>query len=77
MGQGTYYSVKDARTEEVIIPFSTGSLVSCDASGNYFNLWMDGFQPERHYRFQIKVVSGSGSRGHWLYHGKLWQVAYR
>jgi len=61
MGQGTYYSVKDARTEEVIIPFSTGSLVSCDASGNYFNLWMDGFQPERHYRFQIKVVSGSGS----------------
>tara|TARA_Y100000004_G_scaffold175293_1_gene214760 strand:+ start:118 stop:1308 length:1191 start_codon:yes stop_codon:yes gene_type:complete len=61
MNQGTYYSVKDARTEEVLIPFSTGSIVSCDSSGNYFNFWMNGFQPERFYRFQIKVVSGSGT----------------
>ena len=61
MGEGTYYSVKDAKTEETIIPFSTGSLVSCDSSGNYFNLWLDGFQPERFYRFEIKVVSGSGA----------------
>jgi len=60
MGQGTYYSVKDAHTEDVIIPFSTGSIVSCDSSGNYFNVWMDGFQPERFYRFEVKVVSGSG-----------------
>ncbi len=61
MNQGTYYSVKDARTEEVLIPFSTGSIVSCDSNGNYFNFWMNGFQPERFYRFQIKVVSGSGT----------------
>ena len=61
MGQGTYYSVKDAETEETIIPFSTGSIVSCDSTGNFFNLWLDGFQPERFYRFQIKVVSGSGA----------------
>jgi hypothetical protein len=61
MGQGTYYSVLDAASEDVIIPFGTGSIVSCDSTGNYFNLWMDGFQPERHYRFQIKVVSGSGA----------------
>ena len=33
--QGTYYSVKDAETEEVIIPFSTGSIVSCDSTSNY------------------------------------------
>jgi len=58
--QGTYYSIKDAHTEDVIIPFSTGSIVSCDSSGNYFNVWMNGFQPERFYRFEIKVVSGSG-----------------
>ena len=59
--QGTYYSVKDAETEDVIIPFSTGSIISCDSTSNYFNLWMDGFQPERFYRFEIKVVSGSGA----------------
>ena len=59
--QGTYYSVKDALTDEVIIPFSTGSIVSCDTQGNYFNIWMDTFQPERFYKFEIKVVSGSGA----------------
>ena len=59
--QGTYYSVKDASTDEVVIPFSTGSIVSCDANGNYFNIWMDTFQPERFYKFEIKVVSGSGA----------------
>ena len=59
--QGAYYSVKDAETEDVIIPFSTGSIISCDSTSNYFNLWMDGFQPERFYRFEIKVVSGSGT----------------
>ena len=56
-----YYSVRDADTEEVIIPFGTGSKISCDSSGNYFNLWMNGFQAERNYRFAIKVVSGSGT----------------
>ena len=61
MGQGTYYSVKDTITDDTIIPFGTGSIVSCDSTGNYFNLWMDGFQPERFYKFQIKVVSGSGA----------------
>ena len=61
LGQGSYYSVKDAESEDVIIPFSTGSIISCDSTSNFFNLWMDGFQPERHYRFEIKVVSGSGA----------------
>ena len=61
LGQGTYYSVKDSLTDDVIVPFGTGSIVSCDSIGNYFNLWMDGFQPERHYKFEIKVVSGSGA----------------
>lgn len=59
--QGTYYSIKDASTGETLIPFSTGSIVSCDAQGNYFNVWMDTFQPERFYKFEIKVVSGSGT----------------
>ena len=59
--QGTYYSIEDSSTGETIVPFSTGSIVSCDSQGNYFNIWMDSFQPERHYKFLIKVVSGSGA----------------
>ena len=57
----TYYQIKDAYTEEIIVPFGSGSVVSCDSTGNYFNLWMDGLQSERFYRIEYKVVSGSGT----------------
>ena len=56
-----YYEVRDADTEEVIVPFGSGSRISCDSTGNFFNLRMNGFQAERNYRFAIKVVSGSGT----------------
>ena len=58
-GTGAYYSVRDVQTEDVIIPYGTGSLISCDSTGNYFNLWMNGLQSERYYKFEFKVVSGS------------------
>ena len=57
----TYYQIKDAYTEEIIVPFGSGSVVSCDSTGNYFNFWMDGLQSERFYRIEYKVVSGSGT----------------
>ena len=57
----TYYEIKDAYTEDVIVPFGTGSAVSCDSTGNYFNFWMNGLQSERFYRINYKVVSGSGT----------------
>ena len=60
-GDGAYYSVIDDQTGDVIIPFGTGSLISCDGTGNYFNLWMDGLQSERYYKFEFKVVSGSNT----------------
>jgi len=60
-GDGTYYSVRDTQTEDTIIPYGTGSLVSCDSTGNYFNLWMNGLQSERYYKFEFKVISGSNT----------------
>ena len=60
-GDGAYYSVIDDQTGDVIIPYGTGSLISCDSTGNYFNVWMDGFQSERYYKFEFKVVSGSNT----------------
>ena len=57
----TFYSVRDADTEEVIVPFGTGSKVGCDSTGNYFDFNMNGLQAERFYRFVFKVVSGSGT----------------
>lgn len=56
----SYYCIKDAHTDEVVVPFDTKyTAISCDSNGNYFDLHMDGLQPERHYRFVYKVVSGS------------------
>ena len=60
-GDGTFYQIKDAYTEDIIIPFGSGSKVSCDSTGNYFNLWMDGLQSERFYIINYKVISGSGT----------------
>ncbi len=59
----TYYEIKDAYTEDVIVPFGDGTKVSCDSTGNYFNVWMNGLQSERFYRINYKVVSGSGTAG--------------
>ena len=52
----SYYSVVDAETEQVIIPFDTNyTKVSCDSEGNYFNFWFNGLQPERFYKFVFRV----------------------
>lgn len=57
----SYYEVRDAYTDEVILPFnSTGSKLSCDEEGNFFHLWMNGFQPERFYRILIKTETDGG-----------------
>jgi len=56
----SYYSIVDAETDEVVVPYGSGSLISCDSTGNYFNLWLDGYQPERYYRLEFRVQSGSG-----------------
>jgi len=60
-GDGTFYSLVDAETEDVIVPFGSGSKVSCDSQGNFFNIDLDGYQPERFYSLLFKVVSGSGT----------------
>jgi len=57
----SYYQIRDAYTEDIIVPFGDGTKLSCDSTGNYFNLWMDGLQAERFYRVEYKIVSGSGT----------------
>jgi hypothetical protein len=57
---GSYYAVKDAYTDEMVIPFSEYTKISCNANGNFFDFDMNGLLSERHYRFIIKI---SGSNG--------------
>ena len=64
----SYYSIKDTVTEETIIPFSNQSKISADKTSCYFNIWMNGLQPERYYRVLIKAVSGSGTSDEIIHH---------
>jgi hypothetical protein len=57
----TYWALKDAKTEEVIIDFDTTfTKVSCDNNGNYFKIYMNGLEPERYYQIVIKTILSDG-----------------
>ncbi|OUX54039.1 MAG: hypothetical protein CBE47_01810 [Pelagibacteraceae bacterium TMED287] len=55
----SFYSILDAETDDVIVPYGSGSKLSCDSNGNYFNLDLNGFQPERYYKIEYRIQSGS------------------
>ena len=57
--QDSFYSIKDLKTNEDVIPFSTNTKISCDSNGNYFNFRMSTLQQERMYKILYKIVSGS------------------
>jgi hypothetical protein len=59
--QTTYWSLKDLDTEEIIIDYDTTyTKVSCDSNGSYFNLYMDGLEPERYYKIMFKTILANG-----------------
>tara|TARA_R110001583_G_scaffold6787_5_gene34184 strand:- start:1083 stop:2255 length:1173 start_codon:yes stop_codon:yes gene_type:complete len=50
------YSIRDAHTERVIIPFhDVYTNISNDGESSFFKLYMNGLQPERYYRILIKL----------------------
>jgi|TARA_R110000803_G_scaffold65510_2_gene126659 hypothetical protein len=57
----SYYSVRDAETDEVIIPFDTSyTKLSADGEGMYFDLFMEGLQPERYYKLMFRSDNNDG-----------------
>ena len=57
----SYWGLRDEFTEEMVIPFDTEfTKISCDSTGPFFDIYMDGLQPERFYRVLIKSdIDGS------------------
>ena len=51
----SYYAIRDAWTEDEVMPWSTYTQISVDATGSYFNLHLNGMEPERLYRILFKV----------------------
>ena len=57
----SFYSIRDAHTEEVIIPFdNTFTKLSADDEGMFFKVYMTGLQPERYYRVLFKHINNEG-----------------
>jgi hypothetical protein len=53
----SYYAIKDLDTNEYVIDFdSTYTKLSCDASGSYFTMYMNGLEPERYYKILIQTT---------------------
>jgi hypothetical protein len=48
-------------TEEIVVDYDTTyTKISCDTTGNYFDVYMNGLEPERYYKILIKtIINGS------------------
>ena len=54
----SYWGIRDEFTEEMVVDFDTQfTKISCDSTGPYFDVYMQGLQPERYYRFVFRVDS--------------------
>jgi hypothetical protein len=51
----SYYQIKDVASDDVIIPFSDYSKISCDADGNYINLNLSNWEAGRTYKIEFKI----------------------
>ena len=57
----SYYAIKDLDTNEFVINFDNNfTKISCDNNSNYFDVYMNGLEPERYYKILIKTkINGS------------------
>jgi len=59
----SYYAIKDLDTNEFVVDFDTTyTKISADESSNYFDVYMNGLEPERYYKILIQVDNGSSTQ---------------
>jgi hypothetical protein len=57
----SYWSIKDLDTEEIVVDYDTSyTKISCDPSGSYFDVYMNGLEPERYYKVLFKSILSNG-----------------
>jgi len=57
----TYYQIKDFASNDIIIPFSEYSKISCDSDGNYIKVNFSNWEAGRVYKIEFKVDMGDGN----------------
>ena len=62
----SYWALQDAKTEDMIVNFDTSyTKISCDATSSYFDMYMNGLEPERYYKVLIRTD---------LQDGESWEI---
>ena len=57
-----WYAIKDLDTDEYVVDFDSNyTRISADASSSYFDIYMNGLEPERYYKVLIQVNNGSST----------------
>lgn len=57
----SYWSIKDLNTEEIVVDYDAAyTKISCDTNGSYFDIYMNGLEPERYYKLLFKTVLSNG-----------------
>ena len=59
----SFYAVKDLDTDEYVIDFDNSfTQISADGTSNFFDIYMDGLEPERYYEILIKTTIDGSTR---------------
>jgi len=52
----SFWSLQDYDTGETFVDFSSYTKVSCDSTGPYFDVYLEGIEPERYYKVLVKTT---------------------
>jgi hypothetical protein len=57
----SYWSIVDLDSQEIVVDYDTTyTKISADPTGNYFDVYMNGLEPERYYKLLVKsTIAGS------------------
>lgn len=58
----SYFSIIDAQSNAVLVPFENASRISCDGTGSYFDFYVEGMYPGRIYKIVIKTTDSQFTR---------------
>ena len=53
--RNSYYQIKDAHNDQIIIPYSESTKLNTNTSGSYFDFYTTMMYPERYYKFEIQA----------------------
>jgi len=57
----SYWSIKDLDTDEIVVDYDTSyTKISCDSNSSYFDIYMNGLEPERYYKLLFKTILPNG-----------------